>query len=140
MLIYLTASDKELSNYTNYHNVPALSREVMDNEAREIICENFLSSFDYNDVPKLLEFIFNKIRLEGTLTIREPDFNLISRQFFREEVDTKLVNDIVFSENQILKCFLTLESVEQLVQADRFKVVSKEFDSHNFTLKIKRIA
>lgn len=140
MLVYLTSTNKQLSNYDNYHNIPSFARAVLDNEAQEIVCENFLSSFHYNDIPKLLDLIFQKLRLRGTLVIHELDFHAISRQFFREEISSELVNNIVFADNRAIKCFLTLEDLEKFIPIDKFHIESKEFGPHNFVLKIKRIA
>jgi hypothetical protein len=140
MLVNLTSTGNELTGYRNFSQISSFVRSVEDSEAQKIYCENFLSSFDYNDVPKVIKIILNKLRLRSTLTIIESDFDLISRQFFREEIDAATVNKIVFQDNKVLKCFLTIESVESTIPSDRFAITSKTFDSHNFILTIKRIA
>ena len=138
MLVYLTATDKELQNYNTYHQITTFSRAVSDNEAREIICENFRSSFDYNDVPKVLSMLLGKLRVGASLTIIDHDIRLISRQVYREEVDINTLNSVVFSDKQIVKSFLTLEAIEDLIPPTDFKIMSKDFGSKTFTLTMKR--
>lgn len=139
MLVNLTSTDNELTGYKNFNQITSFARSVADSEAQKIYCENFLSSFDYNDVPGVINLILKKLRLSSTLTITEPDFELISRQFFREETDISTINKIIFQDNKILKCFLTIELLESIIPNDKFHILSKSFDSHNFTLVVKRV-
>jgi hypothetical protein len=138
MLIYLTATENKLDNYKTYHDIVSFSRDVLDAEATEIICENFLSAFDYNDIHKVLDLILKKMRVNSKLVIIDKDFNIIARQIFREETDIEIVNKSVFSNKNILKSFLTLDIVEALLPKDEFKIIAKDFGPLNFTLTIKR--
>jgi hypothetical protein len=140
MLVNLTSTDNELTGYKNFNQITSFARSVADSEAQKIYCENFLSSFDYNDVPGVVNLILKKLRMGSTLTIIEPDFELISRQIFREEIPVSNVNQIIFKDKKVIKCFLTSEAVESLITDERFAIISKRFDSHNFTLVVKRIS
>ena len=139
MKIYLSLKDPEDSGFNHFGNIAHFSRGVMENEATEIVCDNFLSSFEYENAPKILEMLKNKMRIGCQLTIIEPDFYLVSKHVFREEKGMKEINDAIFRSGA-LKCFLTLELIESLTIAHGLQTGSKHFDedSCRFVLKVGR--
>lgn len=140
MLVYLTSSDRNPSGYKTIANVMELSRGVDDSEAREIICEDFLSSFPIGDVPNVLNLIVQKLRLGGRLAICEKDFKLISLAIHRESVDLSAINAAVFEDGASLQSILTCELVESLLEAHPgLRVVSKGFETISFTITLERI-
>ena len=131
-------STPEMSGYTHCADITSLSRNVLEAEASSIICKNFLSGFYWTEIKKVLDIVLSKVRLNGEVQISEPDFDLISRQIFREEVELKTVNSTIFSHGGLFKSFLNLELIESLIPSG-FEVITKHYDSSSFSIKIKRV-
>ena len=139
MLVYLTSSDRSPAGYKTIANVMELSRGVDDSEAREIICEDFLSSFPLSDVPNVLNLIVQKLRMGGKLAITEKDFKLISLGIHRESVDLSMTNAAIFEDNASLKSILTCELVESFLESHPgLMVVSKGYETVSFTIILER--
>ena len=138
MRVYLSHSNPEDQSFTHFTNVTTLSRGVMDSEATHIICDGFLSSFAYKDLPGLLKLIFQKMRIGCELTIIEPDFYLISKHIFREEADIEFINGVLFNSNS-MKSILTMETIEKFIDP-HLEVVAKHFDEDlcKSIIKIRR--
>lgn len=128
MRIFLSQSESEDQSLKHFTNVTTLSRDVMDGEATHIVCDGFLSSFAYNDLQGLLKLICQKMRVGCELIIIEPDFYLISKHVFREEIEIELINQIVFNSNS-LRSILTMQTIEKLLDPT-LEVISKHFDEH----------
>jgi hypothetical protein len=128
MRIFLSQSEPEDQSLKHFTNVATLSRDVMDSEATHIVCDGFLSSFAYNDLQGLLKLICQKMRIGCELIIIEPDFYLISKHVFREEIEIELINQIVFNSNS-LRSILTMKTIEKLLDPT-LEVISKHFDEH----------
>ena len=138
MKVYLSHSKPEDQSFKHFTNVAALSRSVLNSEATHIICDGFLSSFSYKDLPELLKLIFQKMRTGCELTIIEPDFYLISKHIFREEIEIELINKVVFNSNN-LKSILTMKTIEQFIDP-ALEITAKHFDEElcKSIIKIKR--
>jgi len=140
MKVYLSTTNPEDNGFNYFSNVAAFSERVMDSEAMEIICNKFLSTFEYEEVGQLMQIIFSKMRLGCELTIIEPDFYLISKHIFREAVKLKSINATVFESNT-LKSILTAQDIESLISNPNMEIISKHFDENlcKFVMKIKRV-
>jgi len=141
MLVHLTASGKEHMDrgYKTISDVLSLSRNVGDSEATDIVCEDFLSSFELQDVSKVLNLIVQKMRIGAKLTICEKDFNLISLIISRESVELSALNAAVFEDKYAIRSMLTLELIESLLKEHELKLISKGFETISFTLVLQRI-
>jgi len=138
MKVYLGAGNKH--GYRCCGNVASLSQNVLDTEANEIVCEDFLSQHNFADVPKVLDLVLSKLRLNGTIKISENDFGMISRQIFREEVSLEIINEKVFppKTGAMVKCMLNLEFIKNML-ADKFQLTNANYGSHRFSLEARRV-
>tara|TARA_Y100000385_G_C13083804_1_gene635331 strand:+ start:1363 stop:1728 length:366 start_codon:yes stop_codon:yes gene_type:complete len=120
--------------------VASLSQNVLDTEANEIVCEDFLSQHNFADVPKVLDLILSKLRLNGTIKISENDFGMISRQIFREEVPLEIINEKVFppKTGAMAKSMLNLDFVKNML-TDKFQITNANYGSHRFSLEARRV-
>jgi hypothetical protein len=139
MKIYLSQSPPSDSSLTHFGNIAHLSNGVMDTEATEITSHGFLSSFEYDNIPRVAQIIKSKARIGCIITIIEPDFYLISKKVFRQEMNLEDVNLNVFMSGSI-KSMLTFEHAEQFFVNESFQIVSKSFDDNlcRFILQIRR--
>jgi hypothetical protein len=147
MLIYLTGRDLVLSvpeaysKHNIYRDAASLSRNVLQNEATEIICQDFLCCFNWKDLPKIIDLILSKMRKGCKLTIIEKDLRLISRQVYKDLYNTELLNKKVFEFGQIVKSLFSLEDIiGHITDTDQYIVTSKGFiDATSFSLIVERV-
>lgn len=100
MKIYLSHNKPSINNYTWINNLSSLNDSVLQSEATEIVCENFLSSFSVDEQKELLNKITDKLRLNSKLIISEVDCNLITKRFYLEEINLTEVNKILFADKR----------------------------------------
>ena len=105
MKIYLATNKTDKTNYQWASNLPMLDGILLDSVGTDIICDDFLSSFNIEEIIKLLEKLTNKLRLNGKLTIAEVDSNIICRRYYNQEISEIEMNTILFT-NQKRKSFL----------------------------------
>lgn len=143
MLVYLTGKDSIPEMYTKYticREVISLSRSVLQNEATEIVCHDFLCCFNWNDLPKIIDLILSKMRKGCKLTILEKDLRLISRQIYKDLSSAEALNKKIFESGQIMKSLFSLEDIINHIDNDEYKVISKGFvDGVNFSLTLERV-
>jgi hypothetical protein len=138
MRVYLGADKRQ--GYKPCANVAALSQQILDAEATEIYCDKFLSRHELQDVPKVIELICKKIRMNGILIIHDNDFGLISRQIFRDETGLDIMNSHVFPSGSkgVIKCMLDLQYVQKLLPPN-FELSKANYSSHTFLLELRRV-
>ena len=138
MRVYLGADERQ--GYKPCANVAALSQQILDAEATEIYCDKFLSRHELQDVPKVIELICKKIRMNGLLIIHDNDFGLISRQIFRDEVELNIMNSHIFpsGSKELIKCMLDLQYVQKLLPPN-FELSKANYSSHTFLLELRRV-
>ena len=119
---YVTTDDQ---NYRQFQNIALFSREVLDTEANEIVCDGFLGNFSAAELPQALEIICKKIRLNGELVIKDLDIDLVAKHLSRQEMSATDINNHVL-QTRSLKSFLTLEDVEKIIP-DNLQISSKGF-------------
>jgi hypothetical protein len=143
MLVYLTGRDsvpEACSKHTICRDVSTLARNVLQNEATEIICQDFLSCFNWEDLPKVIELILTKMRKGCKLTILEKDLRLISRQIYKEISSVESLNKKIFESGQIMKSLFSLEDIISHINVSEYKITSKGFvDGASFSLTLERI-
>ena len=140
MKIYLSQMPPKDSALTHFGNIAHLSNGVMDTEATEVTSEGFLSSFEYENIPQVIDIIKKKARLGCVITLVEPDFYLISKKIFRQEAHLQQLNANVFNSNSI-KSLLTIELVRTFFNDDSFQIIAESFDDNlcKFVLQIRRV-
>tara|TARA_Y100000593_G_C4286012_1_gene325499 strand:+ start:1168 stop:1590 length:423 start_codon:yes stop_codon:yes gene_type:complete len=138
MKAYLSFVRPEDNAYNYYRNIGNFANAVMDSEANEIVCRDFLSSFSYDEVPALMDLILKKMRINSELTIVEPDFYLASKHIYRGDIPVSEINSKLFDSNS-LKSILTISDIESLITPS-FQVVSKHLDENScrFVIKVRR--
>lgn len=137
MKVYLGTDGRQ--GYKACENIASLSQQILEAEATEIYCDRFLSKHNFQDVPKVLELICSKIRTNGNLIIHDNDFQMISRQIFREDTELELLNSYVFPmTNSVMKCMLNLNIVKELLPSN-FEMYKANYGSHTFLMELRRI-
>ena len=136
MKVYLSPQKPE-ENYNAWiSNIATLDGQVLDSEATQIIADQFLSMFNYHEVDQIISKVSRKMRLGGELTIIEPDFNLISQQYTRDDFSLGDINKILFNGSYI-KSVLNLEEIVNRLPAHNLSISQKSFNNQSAQLIIK---
>lgn len=140
MRIYLSTEQPSDNTYIWANSLPMLDSASLDAESTEIVCKNFVSSFDYADIPALLQKIYKKMRLGCVLTILEKDFDLLCRSFYVEELNISNVNAILFPSQKRKSVFNIIDIESKL--PDGLQVTHKHYEAGDcsFVLKCKRVS
>lgn len=138
MKVYLSSTQKEHSNYKWASNLPMLDGLLLDSEGTDIICDDFISSFDITEISSLLAKIISKARLKGKITIAEVDSNILFRRGYNQELSEADVNAVLF-KNQKRKCLLSLMSLEEILPPS-IEIESKTYEHQTcrFILVLRR--
>ncbi len=140
MNIYLSPHEPPDKSHVWVQNIAALNGLVADSEARTIICDMFLAQFTYEEIPKVLQHLYTKMRMGCELTIIEPDLNFISRYVIRNGVDQDYLSQTVFVGTAIK----SVPDMEKIVLGlpTNMQVMHRGFDeaSCRSLVKIKRSA
>jgi len=135
MRIHLSETQPLDGTYKWVNSIALLDGTVLDSEARIMVCDNFVSSFEENEVADAIKKIVSKIRLKGQITFIEADIEVLSRKMFTQEIDLKDLNAIVFA-NQKRRCFLTMEKLLESLPSN-ITLESKHFDQATSRVIIK---
>jgi len=136
MKVYLSPNKPEEKYNAWISNIATLDGQVLDSEATQIIADQFLSMFNYNEVDQIISKISRKMRLGCELIIIEPDFNLISQQYIRDDFSLGDINNILFNGSYI-KSVLTLEEIIHRLPAHNLSISQKSFNSQSAQMTIK---
>lgn len=124
MKIYLSNNKPNNNTHTWINNLSTLNDTVLNAEATEIICEDFLSSFTIDEQRELINKVVEKLRLNSKLIISEVDCNLISKRFYLEELNLQEINRIMFTNKR--KSILSVAEISKNLP-DKLEVNNKHF-------------
>ncbi len=132
MLVYLSQFDSPDENYRQFQTLSSFHRDVLDSEATSIVCDGFLRTFEYEEIPELIKLIIKKLRINGELVVKDLDIDLVSRHILDQGVDLATINEICRGSS---KSLLLCEAVEGLLAG--LEITTKQFDENTMTFVIK---
>ena len=136
MKVYLSPNKPEEKYNAWISNIATLDGQVLDSEATQIIADQFLSMFNYNEVDQVISKISRKMRLGCELIIIEPDFSLISQQYIRDDFSLGDINNILFNGSYI-KSVLNLEEIIHRLPVYNLSISQKSFNNQSAQMIIK---
>tara|TARA_A100001515_G_scaffold144134_4_gene147289 strand:+ start:2937 stop:3359 length:423 start_codon:yes stop_codon:yes gene_type:complete len=139
MRIYLSSSEPADKSYKWASNIVAFNDMVQTSEATSVVCDQFLSSFSYSEIPEVLKIIASKMRLQSQITIVHPDIVVLSQRMSREEVNEQNFNDILF-RNEAIRSVCSTETIQSLIP-DNLEITQGVFDvtTSNMVIKARRV-
>ncbi len=139
MRIYLSSSEPADKSYKWASNIVAFNDMVQTSEATSVVCDQFLSSFSYSEIPEVLKIIASKMRLQSQITIVHPDIVVLSQRMSREEVNEQNLNDILF-RNEAIRSVCSTETIQSLIP-DNLEITQTVFDvtTSNIVIKARRV-
>jgi hypothetical protein len=137
MKVFLSDNKPSLNSHKWASNLSMFNDMVLDCEATDIICENFLSSFNFGELQDLVRIIVSKMRLDSELTIIETDAYLASKKFYVEEINLAELNSILFKSAK--KSILNSDHILSILP-ENINVTHKHYDAAGcgFILKCRR--
>ena len=78
MRIYLSKSQPSDASYTWISDLNTLDLLVEDCEATEIIVDNILANFKFEEIGDVIKKIMSKMRIDSQITFYQLDFDLLS--------------------------------------------------------------
>ena len=135
MIFFIPQSETIRNSNKWASNLAIFNSMVGDNEATSIVCDNFLTSFSYDEVSQVLNIIASKMRLKSELVILQPDIRMLSQKVAREEIDERVINSVLFDKGPI-KSVTSAESIQALIP-NGFQVSERYFDISTFNIVIK---
>lgn len=139
MKVYISSKKPETDQYQHISNIMTLDNSVLDCEANDIIVNNYLSDFSDGEHELLISKILSKLRLNGTITIIDNDFDILANRYSRNEIDIKTMNQFVF-DGGTKKSLLKIESVIELLNG-KCKIEQSSITSQDggFMIKARRV-
>ena len=139
MRIYLSSSQPVDKSYKWASNIVLFNDMVQASEATSIVCDHFLSSFSYGEIPEVLKIISSRMRLQSEITIIHPDITILSQKLSREEIDEQTLNNILFKHEGI-RSVCSTETIQSLIPAN-LRITQKHFDmtTSNIVIKARRV-
>tara|TARA_B100001113_G_C21121966_1_gene627762 strand:- start:3866 stop:4288 length:423 start_codon:yes stop_codon:yes gene_type:complete len=136
MKIFLSHKKPQDNSYKWASNLSMMDGMVLDNEATEIICEDFVSSFSQEESIALFQKIFSKMRIGCVLTISEVDSSVLFKKFYLEETTLDELNSILFNNNQKRKSVLNLQKIHESLP-NGIQVEEKYYDYNQCRTVVK---
>lgn len=138
MKIYLATNKPDNINCKWASNLPMLDGILLDSEGTDIVCDDFISSFGYEEIGGLLNKLASKLRIKGKLTIADVDANILAVRTYNQEVGENELNGILFT-NQKRKSITSLLTIEEALPSN-LQIESKTYDHKTcrFILVVRR--
>lgn len=123
MKVIFTENECPDDNFVSITSLSIADIMVEDSEANEIIVDDFLSQYNYDNVGKALNKIISKLRLDGSITVIQCDVDFICYQLAKGMIDVKRFNELCFSRPA--SSMISMEIICDLLEAGGVKIVSK---------------
>jgi hypothetical protein len=129
-------SDKNPAKNTENNSIEInqLDEKLYPNHSvNEIFLDEVLSYTDKDSFSKCLTFCLLKIRLGGTITIRDLDLDSIALGFVNKTIDTVRLNELVSTRNQLHSA----QDIKKIVMSQNMLIDSLTLSDTHYTLKCK---
>ena len=132
-LIITNSNENANSSSTVVANLLELNSSCLDAEATEIVVDNFLHSFPLKDVAGVVHKILSKLRIGGSVTFIEVEFELLADSLSKGEILLEDMNDLAI-DGKYVRSFISLGFLESILSKYGLKITEKSI--HNKSLFI----
>ena len=130
MRIYLSNSQPSDTSYTWISDLNTLDLLVEDCEATDLIVDNILANFKFEEIGDVIKKIMSKMRIGSQVTFYQLDFDLLSHQYNKGLIGIHDVNTCLFAGNAKSSVFNMVDICN--LMSDYLKIESKDFSNDNF--------
>ena len=134
MRIYLSTNDEKKKpadpSYTWINDLNTLDLLVENCEATEIIVDNILSDFKFEEIGDVIKKIMSKMRMGSQVTFYQLDFDLMAHEYDKGLLDIHAMNSHLFSGGPKSSVF-NMTDICNLID-NHLTIESKDFSHDNF--------
>lgn len=141
MRVHLSQIESTDTSLKSIYDISCFNNSVLDGEAKLIVVNNFLCSFNISEIRQAIELIIKKIRIGGELVIIEQDIDLLAMKYFRDEISIEYFNTLLFKIPQMsVKSILTSQFIKTFISASSLKIEEESFDENlcSYTIKARK--
>lgn len=128
MKIFISKELPTNDSYAHVSDLGLLDLVVEDSEATEIIVDNFLSKFTFEEIGNVVQKIASKLRKNGKITFYHAEIDMICYQRSRSMIDIDTLNKTLFSQGETRSVF-PIENLVDLLTSVGLSIKSKQL--HN---------
>ena len=128
MKIFISKELPTNDSYAHVSDLGLLDLVVEDSEATEIIVDNFLSKFAFEEIGNVVQKIASKLRKNGKITFYHAEIDMICYQRSRSMIDIDTLNKTLFSQGEMRSVF-PIENLVDLLTSVGLSIKSKQL--HN---------
>ena len=136
MKIYVGLNKIQDQSYTVIDDVRGIDYLAEDSEIQNIILDGVLSQHNLDNIIAILNLVFKKTRLNGIVSIKDVDFDLLSFHYSQKN-DIIEINSLPVLNNGI-KSFINLEYILNLAKNYNFEVINRNYTGVEFVLELRR--
>lgn len=126
MKVRLTLSKEEIQGYNNIK--PDQLRALVDNECKEIFCDNILKFISFDMIEVFFKDLLSKLRYQGELVISDIDTEILIRLFLEREIEEKDFNKEITPCYGFYNCKFIKDQLYNLgLKIEEAKIVGKSF-------------
>lgn len=111
-----------------------------DAEATQIIAENVIDYYSFNEAKTLIAYWKKKLRLNGTMVLCGVDAISTAQMYFLRAMPLEEFNKKIYGEGQNLKkCMYTILEIKDLLSNLGLKILKMELNSGIYVVEGQRI-
>ena len=130
MRIYLSNTQPSDTSYTWISDLNTLDLLVENCEATDLIVDNILANFKFEEIGDVIKKIMSKMRIGSQVTFYQLDFDLLSHHYNKGLIGIHDVNTCLFAGNSKSSVFNMVDICN--LMSDYLKIESKDFSNDNF--------
>ena len=130
MRIYLSKSEPSDTSYTWINDLNTLDLLVEEAEATNIVVDNILSEFTFEEIGDIVQKIMAKMRINSTVTFYQLDFDLLSHHYNKGLIGIHDVNTFLFADGPKSSVFNMVDICNLI--SNHLTIESKDFSHDNF--------
>tara|TARA_R100000306_G_scaffold60298_1_gene60149 strand:- start:2828 stop:3265 length:438 start_codon:yes stop_codon:yes gene_type:complete len=130
MRIYLSNTQPSDTSYTWISDLNTLDLLVENCEATDLIVDNILGNFKFEEIGDVIKKIMSKMRIGSQVTFYQLDFDLLSHHYNKGLIGIHDVNTCLFAGNSKSSVFNMVDICN--LMSDYLKIESKDFSNDNF--------
>jgi len=139
MRVILSPEQTDINSHKHIPDIKMFNSEVLDSECTDLICENFISTFYFDEIQSVIRLIVSKMRINSLLTIQEIDNRILSRRSYIEELELEQINKLLFTTRR--KSILTSDKIASCI-GDNMKLENIHYDDTSClaVMKYRRVS
>ena len=112
------------------NDITALDILCSDGEAIEIIVDDVLCKYKYDNIPQILYKICNKLKSGGRICVYITDIGLLARDLSQEFISVEEFNSIISITGRHIESLLDTEYILKCLLENNIKIQTKQIKKY----------